>query len=144
MSDRNRRIHCFVDVEIGGNSAGRIVLELFSDVCPKTCRNFVKLCNGEKVDGELVCYKGKPFSALDSAVKVECTCSSEAGRDELRNRIYPDEVSVLKHFKELLLTTANRGSEANGMQWMMTHLCFVNNCKHTRIKQYASSFWTSS
>lgn len=26
--------------------AGRIVLELFSDVCPKTCSNFVKLCNG--------------------------------------------------------------------------------------------------
>ena len=39
----------FFDVSIGGTPAGRIVLELRSDVVPKTCANFRALCTGEKV-----------------------------------------------------------------------------------------------
>lgn len=26
---------------------GRIVFQLFSDICPKTCKNFLSLCTGE-------------------------------------------------------------------------------------------------
>lgn len=128
MSDKLRRIHCFVDVKINGNSAGRIVLELFSDVCPKTCSNFISLCNGEAVNNEVVGFKGSAFTALTNAVRVKCSCSSYSTAETLKERIYPDEVSVLKHFKELLLSTATRGSEATGLHWLMGRLCFVNNC----------------
>ena len=41
------RIRCFFDVEIDGIPSGRVVFELFSDVCPKTCENFRALCTGE-------------------------------------------------------------------------------------------------
>ena len=30
-------------------SAGRVVFELFSDLCPKTCENFRALCTGKTI-----------------------------------------------------------------------------------------------
>jgi hypothetical protein len=39
----------FLDITIGGTPAGRIVIELRSDVVPKTAENFRCLCTGEKV-----------------------------------------------------------------------------------------------
>ena len=38
----------FLEVSIGGTPAGRIIIELRSDVVPKTCANFRALCTGEK------------------------------------------------------------------------------------------------
>ena len=37
----------FFDVLIGNQAAGRIVIELFSDITPKTAENFRGLCTGE-------------------------------------------------------------------------------------------------
>jgi hypothetical protein len=41
----------YLDIALGGTPAGRIVIELRSDVVPKTCANFRALCTGEKVRG---------------------------------------------------------------------------------------------
>lgn len=38
----------FFDVEADGKPLGRIVMELRSDVVPKTAENFRALCTGEK------------------------------------------------------------------------------------------------
>lgn len=37
----------FFDMTIGGERAGRIVMELRADVVPKTAENFRALCTGE-------------------------------------------------------------------------------------------------
>lgn len=39
---------CFLDISIGGELEGRIVVEVYSDVVPKTAENFRALCTGEK------------------------------------------------------------------------------------------------
>lgn len=37
-------------------------MELYADMCPKTCENFRQLCTGEmRKDGVPVGYKGAPF-----------------------------------------------------------------------------------
>lgn len=47
----------FFDVTIDGKQAGRIIMELRGDVCPKTVENFRALCTGERGVGKL----GKPL-----------------------------------------------------------------------------------
>ena len=37
----------FFEVEIGGREAGRIEIQLYDDVVPKTAQNFRKLCLGK-------------------------------------------------------------------------------------------------
>ena len=36
-----------MDISIDAKYAGKLVFELFKDVCPKTCENFRLLCEGE-------------------------------------------------------------------------------------------------
>lgn len=43
----------FLDIEIGGVSAGRITIELFDQEVPKTARNFRELCTGQRGMGTL-------------------------------------------------------------------------------------------
>lgn len=45
---RPQRPRCFFDVEFNGHTVGRIIFELFSDLCPKTCENFRALCTGKR------------------------------------------------------------------------------------------------
>jgi len=38
----------FFDITIGGESAGRMVMLLYMDTVPKTAKNFLSLCVGDK------------------------------------------------------------------------------------------------
>lgn len=53
-SNEKERRRCFFDITIDGKLAGRIVFELFDDVTPKTCENFLKLCTGEAGLGQVL------------------------------------------------------------------------------------------
>lgn len=62
QEDDNPRV--FLDVEIGGEPIGRIVIELAADVVPKTTENFRCLCTGERGVGESgrrLHFKGSKF-----------------------------------------------------------------------------------
>merc|ERR1719333_2079447 len=55
---------CFFDISIGGEDAGKIVMELRGDVVPKTAENFRCLCTGEKgkgKSGKNLHFKGSKF-----------------------------------------------------------------------------------
>ena len=43
-----QRAYVFMDVCIEGDLIGRLTLELYKNLCPQTCSNFVALCTGEK------------------------------------------------------------------------------------------------
>lgn len=41
---------CFFDIEFNKNTVGRIVMELYNDLCPKTANNFRSLCTGKNIN----------------------------------------------------------------------------------------------
>ena len=54
----------FLDIEIGGEAAGRIEIGLFGDTVPMTAENFRALCTGEKgvgAAGKPLHYEGSRF-----------------------------------------------------------------------------------
>jgi hypothetical protein len=61
-NDDNPRV--FFDMTIGGEKAGRITMELYHNVVPKTVENFRAVCPGEKgvgQSGSKLHYKGSIF-----------------------------------------------------------------------------------
>ena len=53
---------CFFDIEIEGESLGRLEFELFVARCPRTVENFRRLCVGVPGEaGRVLGYKGHAF-----------------------------------------------------------------------------------
>ena len=50
----------FLQIRVGSENLGRLVIELLADVVPRTSENFRCLCTGEKGFG----YKGSPFHRI--------------------------------------------------------------------------------
>lgn len=69
----------FFDVTLGGVPAGRLKMELFKTVAPKTVENFRQLCTGEYKKGGLpIGYKGCVFHRCEwwsFLVAIHRTCS---------------------------------------------------------------------
>jgi len=52
----------FLDLTIAGESAGRMKIELFHSLVPRTAENFRQLCTGElRREGQPLGYRGSPF-----------------------------------------------------------------------------------
>jgi len=120
----------FFDITIGGHNAGRVIMELYADVCPKTAENFRQFCTGEfrKQDIPLG-FKGAPFHRVIKDFMIQ-------GGDFLKGdgsgcvsiyggQPFADENFKLKHTGPGLLSMANSGANTNGCQFFIT----CNKCE---------------
>lgn len=117
----------FVDVTVGGQEIGRMKMELFADVVPKTAENFRQFCTGEyKKDGLPIGFKGATFHRVIKDFMIQGgdfvkgdgkgVCSIYGG-----NGIsFEDENFKLKHDGAGLLSMANSGQNTNGCQFFIT------------------------
>uniref|UniRef100_A0A0R3RXI6 peptidylprolyl isomerase n=1 Tax=Elaeophora elaphi TaxID=1147741 RepID=A0A0R3RXI6_9BILA len=126
MSKRDRR-RVFFDVTIDGNLAGRIVMELYNDIAPRTCNNFLMLCTGMagtgKISGKPLHYKGSTFHRVIKNFMIQggdFTKGDGTGGESIYGGMFDDEEFVMKHDEPFVVSMANKGPNTNGSQFFIT------------------------
>ncbi|KAK4387454.1 Peptidyl-prolyl cis-trans isomerase [Sesamum angolense] len=115
----------FFDVTIGGQPAGRVVMELFADTTPRTAENFRALCTGEKGvgrSGKPLHYKGSTFHRVIPGFMCQggdFTAGNGTGGESIYGSKFADENFIKKHTGPGILSMANSGPNTNGSQFFI-------------------------
>ncbi|XP_062554742.1 peptidyl-prolyl cis-trans isomerase D [Armigeres subalbatus] len=117
----------FLDIKIGNEKVGRIVIELRADVVPRTAENFRALCTGEKgtagTTGTRLHYKGIPFHKVKSlfmSQSGDIVHRNGSGGESIYGKTFDDENFLLKH-EDGAVSMANFGKpNTNNSQFFIT------------------------
>ncbi|KAB8073239.1 cyclophilin-like domain-containing protein [Aspergillus leporis] len=132
----------FFDIALGGESLGRIKIELFANITPRTAENFRQFCTGESKNpqGRPQGYKNCKFHRVIKDFMIQggdFLNGDGTGSCSIHGTPrFPDENFILKHDRPGLLSMANSGPNTNGCQFFITTTAtpFLNN-KHVVFGQ---------
>ncbi|CAB3360000.1 Hypothetical predicted protein [Cloeon dipterum] len=150
----------FLDISIGEDKVGRIIIELFKKKTPKTAENFRCLCTGEKgigKQGHLLHFKGTLFHKAIPNYMVQggdIINFDGSGGESIYGLQFEDENFSLLHDDSGLLSMVNSGPNSNSSQFFITlgicpnldksHVVFGRVLKGLRIVQEISDVPTDN
>mmetsp|Transcript_20247 Transcript_20247/g.22507 ORF Transcript_20247/g.22507 Transcript_20247/m.22507 type:complete len:171 (-) Transcript_20247:86-598(-) len=115
-----------MEIAINNEIAGRLVMEVYANVVPKTAKNFLYLCSGEKgvgKSGKPLHYKDCTFHRVQDHIFVQggdIVAQDGSGGDSIYGRKFRDENFKLKHANIGTLSMANTGKNTNASQFFIT------------------------
>ena len=134
---------CYFQISIAGSEPQTVVFELYNDKCPKTCANFIALCQapGKAKRGESIAtYRNTQFHRIIPQFMIQggdfTSFDGKGGHAHPSTNdgkpIFDDECFDIPHDQAGILSMANKGKNTNGSQFFITlgktlHL----NGKHT-------------
>ncbi|WAR07460.1 PPIL6-like protein [Mya arenaria] len=126
LNDKNHDF-VYVDIAIGDEPAGRLVIELFTDVVPKTCENFKALITGEKGKSETsdynLCYKKSLFHRIVRNGWIQggdIYHGRGNGGESIYGPVFEDENFAVPHSRRGVIGMANKGRHTNNSQFYIT------------------------
>jgi len=106
----------YIDIGLNNKSIGKIKIVLFSHIVPKTCKNFMILCETKK-------YKNSPFHRIIKDFMIQggdYINGNGTGGVSIYGEKFEDENFAIPHDRPYLLSMANCGPNTNGSQFFIT------------------------
>ncbi|XP_006873099.1 PREDICTED: E3 SUMO-protein ligase RanBP2 isoform X2 [Chrysochloris asiatica] len=125
----------FFDVCADEEPLGRVIMELFSNIVPRTAENFRALCTGEKGFG----FKNSIFHRIIPDFVCQggdITKHDGTGGRSIYGDNFEDENFYVKHTGPGLLAMANRGRDTNNSQFFIT----LKKAEHLDFKHVVFGF----
>lgn len=116
--------HVFFQIQQGEDDLGRVVMQLYKDITPKTAENFRKLCTGEASTAEKsLHFKNCAFHRVIKDFMIQggdFTNGDGTGGESIYGEKFEDENFKIKHTHAGQLSMANAGPGTNGSQFFIT------------------------
>lgn len=116
--------HVFFQIKQGDEDLGRVVMQLYKDITPKTAENFRQLCTGEaSTDEQKLHFKGCTFHRVIKDFMIQggdFTSGDGRGGLSIYGEKFADENFTIKHTHAGQLSMANAGPGTNGSQFFIT------------------------
>ncbi|XP_031558877.1 probable inactive peptidyl-prolyl cis-trans isomerase-like 6 [Actinia tenebrosa] len=119
----------YMDIAVGDEKIGKLIIELMSDRLPKTCKNFISLIKGNLVEEERhdpplkLSYKNSIIHRIVPNGWIQGG-DIEGGRgvggESIYGAVFEDEDFSVAHNKRGILGMANKGRHTNGSQFYIT------------------------
>ena len=121
---KNTNLNPFFDIKIGNEESKRVIIQLFDDEVPKTCKNFRYLCSmGFEENKNKPAYKDSIFHRVIKNFMIQggdITNKDGTGGYSIYGPHFEDENFNLTHNQPGMLSMANAGPNTNNSQFFIT------------------------